>query len=86
MTAANIERAPAGAGHRKTYRKLSDRAAHCILVQCSGTVTPKAKAPVCEDTSSEAVAAPTEKRGFVMSKFWGLVRLHLSRMVYGRGG
>ena len=77
---------PAGAGHRNTYRKLSDRAAHCHLVQCSGTFTPKAKAPVCRSTLSEAVATPTEKRGFVMSKFWGLVRLHLSRMVYGRGG
>ena len=51
-----------------------------------GTIGAKAKAPVCEDTSSEAVATPTEKRGFVMPRFLGLVRLHLSYMVYGRGG
>ena len=51
-----------------------------------GTIRSKAKAPVCEDTSSEAVATPTEKRGFVIPRFLGLVRLHLSHMVYGRGG
>jgi|GEM_PF-1355481 len=40
-------------------------------VPCGDTVTPKAKAPVCRSTLSEAVAAPTEKRGFVMLNFWG---------------
>lgn len=39
-----------------------------------------------ENTFEPAVATPTDKRGFVMSKFLGLVRLHLSRMVYGCGG
>ena len=34
-----------------------------------GTIAPKPKGPVCEDTFSEAVAAPTEKRGFVSSEF-----------------
>ena len=34
-----------------------------------GTIAPKPRGPVCEDTFSEAVAAPTEKRGFVSSEF-----------------
>ena len=51
-----------------------------------GTIRSKAKAPVLENTFGQAVAAPTDKRGFVIPKFSGLVRLHLSRMVYGRGG
>lgn len=42
--------------------------------------------PVFETTKSEAVATPTDKRGFVTPKFWGLVRLHLSRMVSGGDG
>ena len=51
-----------------------------------GTIRVKAKAPVLKNTFSEAVATLTAKQGFVMSKFPGLVRLHRSRMVYGRGG
>ena len=51
-----------------------------------GTIHTKAKAPVLQNTFGKAVAAPTDKRGFVMPQFWGLVRLHLSRMVYGHGG
>ena len=51
-----------------------------------GTIHTKAKAPVCDDTFGQAVATPTDKRGFAMPKLWGLVRLHLSRMVYGHGG
>lgn len=39
--------------------------------QASATVRPKAKAPVLKNTLSEAVAAPTEKRGVVMLNFWG---------------
>ena len=50
------------------------------------TIRTKAKAPVCRNTFGQAVATPTDKRGFVIPKFWGLVRLHLSRMVYGHGG
>lgn len=51
-----------------------------------GTIHTKAKAPVCDDTFGQAVATPTDKRGFAMPKLWGLVRLHLSQAVYGRGG
>ena len=51
-----------------------------------GTIRIKAKAPVCDDTFGQAVATPTDKRGFAMPKLWGLVRLHLSQAVYGRGG
>ena len=34
-----------------------------------GTIAPKPRGPVIETTISEAVAAPTEKRGFVSSEF-----------------
>ena len=51
-----------------------------------GTIHTKAKAPVCRNTFGQAVATPTDKRGFVIPKFWGLVRLHWFRMVYGHGG
>ena len=34
----------------------------------------KPRGPVCRNTSSTAFAAPIEKRGFVMPKFWGVVR------------
>ena len=46
---------------------------------------PKPKGPVTQKHHSEAVATPTDKRGFVTPKFWGLVRLHCL-MVMGRGG
>ena len=36
-----------------------------------GTIQPKPKGPVRKNTFSEAVAAPTEKRGFVTPNFWG---------------
>lgn len=42
--------------------------------------------PVCRNTSKTAVATSTVKRGFVSSKFWGLVRLHQSFMVTGEMG
>ena len=51
-----------------------------------GTIHTKAKAPVLQNTFGQAVATPTDKRGFVIPKFWGLVRLHWFRMVYGHGG
>ena len=51
-----------------------------------GTISAKAKAPARRNAFEPAVATPTDKRGFVMSKFPGLVRLHRSRMVYGHGG
>lgn len=37
-----------------------------------GTIRLKPKGPVRKNTFSEAVAAPTEKRGFVTPNFWGL--------------
>lgn len=40
---------------------------------------------VLQNTFSEAVASPTDKRAFVTSKFWGLVRLHRP-MVSGEMG
>ena len=51
-----------------------------------GTIRPKPKGPARKNVLGKAVAAPTDKRGFAMSKFWGLVRLHLSQSVYGHGG
>ena len=36
-----------------------------------GTIRTKPKGPVRRNTFSEAVAAPTEKRGFVTPNFWG---------------
>ena len=51
-----------------------------------GTIRLKPKGPVCRNTFGQAVATPTDKRGFAMPKFLGLVRLHRSRMVYGHGG
>lgn len=51
-----------------------------------GTIRSKPKGPVCRNTLEPAVAAPTDKRGFVMLKFLELVRLHWPRMVYGHGG
>lgn len=50
------------------------------------TIRAKAKALVIETTFSEAVATPTEKRGFVSSKLLGLVRLRRSCMVLGGMG
>ena len=32
---------------------------------------PQAERPGARNTTSEAVAAPTDKRGFVTPKFWG---------------
>lgn len=47
----------------------------------------KPRGPVCDDTIGSEVAAPTVKRGFVMPKFLGLVRLHaLAFMVTGEMG
>ncbi len=39
-----------------------------------------------ENTKHAEVATPTDKRGFVTPKFWGLVRLHRSPMVMGGMG
>ena len=62
--------------------------AWCAAPSCwgRGTIRSKAKAPVRSNTTSEAVAAPTEKRGFVSSKFLALVRLHWCRTVSGGMG
>lgn len=46
----------------------------------------KSKGPVRKNTTLEEVATPTYKRGFVMPKYWGLVRLRRSSMVTGCGG
>lgn len=43
----------------------------CTLVYTA----PKPRGPVFETTSKPAVRTSTDKRGFVTSKFWGLVRL-----------
>lgn len=47
---------------------------------------PGLTSPVLENTSKTAVATSTVKRGFVSSKFWGLVRLHQSFKVTGEMG
>ena len=44
---------------------------------------PVLKSMVLQNTLDKAVSTPTDKRGFVTPKFWGLVRLHRSRMVLG---
>ena len=52
----------------------------------AGIIAPKLKSPVTQKHQSVEVATPTYKRGFVMLKFLGAVRLHCSPMVTGRGG
>ena len=44
---------------------------------------PVLKSMVLENTLDKAVSTPTDKRGFVTPKFWGLVRLHCSPLVLG---
>ena len=46
--------------------------ARCTSHAMHGTITPAPVNPalVFSDTKSEAVATPTDKRGFVMPKFW----------------
>lgn len=51
-----------------------------------GTIRSKPKGPARRNAFGQAVAAPTDKRGFVMLKFLELVRLHWPHMVYGHGG
>ena len=46
----------------------------------------KPRGPMLENIKHAEVATPTVKRGFVSSKFWGLVRLHWPRMVSGGMG
>ena len=46
----------------------------------------KPRGPVLENTLLVAFATPTDKRGFVMPKFWGMVRLHHPYMVTGGMG
>ena len=41
----------------------------CHAGAARGKIAPKPKGPVRKNTFSEAVAAPTEKRGFVTPKF-----------------
>lgn len=49
-------------------------------------ICPKPRGPVLENTLLVAFATPTEKRGFVMPKFRGLVRMHLPSRVMGEMG
>ena len=51
-----------------------------------GYTAPVLKSMVLENTKPVEVAAPTFKRGFVLPKFWGLVRLHWPHMVSGGMG
>lgn len=46
----------------------------------------KPRGPVLENTLSVAIATPIDKRGFVMPKFRGWVRLHLPSRVMGEMG
>ena len=46
----------------------------------------KPKGPVCDDTKSVEVAAPTFKRGFVMPKFWSMHWFVHRLMVTGEMG
>ena len=54
----------------------------CALVYTAA----KPRGPMLENIKHAEVAAPTFKRGFVLPKFWGLVRLHWFRMVSGGMG
>ena len=47
---------------------------------------PVLKSMVLENTFGKAVQTPTDKRGLVTPKFWGLVRLHCSPLVSGGMG
>ena len=47
---------------------------------------PVLKSMVLENTLDKAVSTPTDKRGFVTPKFWGLVRPHRSPHSFGRDG
>lgn len=51
---------------------------------CRSKITPKPNGPVRKNTSGQAVAAPTDKRGFVMPKFRAGAPA-LVHMVYGHG-
>ena len=44
---------------------------------------PSLTARCFKNTFGSAVATPTDKRGFVTPKFWGLVRPHRSPLVLG---
>ncbi len=55
-----------------------------VLASCY--ISRKPRGPVLQNTLSEAVATSTVKRGFVSSKFWGLVRLCRALMVTGEMG
>lgn len=44
-------------------------------------ISRKPRGPVLENTISVAVATSTDKRGFVSSKFWGLVRMYASPLM-----
>ena len=46
-------------------------------------LAPKPNGPVLENTFGKAVSTPTDKRGLVTPKFWGLVRPHRSPLVLG---
>ena len=60
---------------RKTYAK------QCTACYIGG----KPKGPVFETTTKPEVATPTVKRGFVMPKFLGLVRLFASSLMVTGG-
>lgn len=55
-----------------------------VLASCY--ISRKPRGPVLQNTLFEAVATSTVKRGFVSSKFWGLVRLCRALMVTGEMG
>lgn len=44
-------------------------------------ISRKPRGPVLQNTISVAVATSTDKRGFVSSKFWGLVRMYASPLM-----
>ncbi len=56
------------------------------LAHLSCYIANKPRGPVLQNTLSEAVATSTVKRGFVTSKFWGLVYLRHAFTVKGEMG
>ena len=83
--AGQHHRSVRAATSRKTYRNFfrhPDRAARCSAGQRRGTIAPKAKAPVLENTFGSAVAAPTESGVLSRPDFLGV---SIFGRIYGFG-
>ncbi len=73
-------------GYAATVATNPKRTMVCTTGPSRGTIRTKAKAPACRNALGQVVAAPTVSGVLSCLNYWGLVRLHGFRMVYGRGG